>query len=109
MAIVVGVALAAPVRCTAGSVVAWGYNEYGQTDVPPDATNVVAVAGGGTTDGTGHSMALRVDGTVLAWGGNYRGECTVPDGLTNVLAIAAGWAHSLSLRADGTVVAWGHN
>ena len=46
MAIAVGVTLAASMRCTAGAVLAWGYNEYGQTDVPPDATNVVAVAGG---------------------------------------------------------------
>ena len=41
-----------------GTVVAWGDNTYGQTNVPADLTNVVAVAGGYS-----HSMALENDGS----------------------------------------------
>ena len=46
-----------------GSVVAWGKNVHGQTDVPASATNVVAISAGWA-----HSVALRADGTVVAWG-----------------------------------------
>ena len=45
------------------NVIAWGANTQGQCNVPPSATNVVAVAGGGT-----FSLALRSDGSVVAWG-----------------------------------------
>jgi alpha-tubulin suppressor-like RCC1 family protein len=37
-----------------GTAIAWGFNCYGQTNVPAFATNVVAVAGGYY-----HSHALR--------------------------------------------------
>jgi|GEM_PF-474798 len=117
-------------------VVAWGYNAFGQTNVPPDLTDVVAVSAGsfhglalkrnGTVVGWGdvsvppglsnvvavagggmHSVALLRDGTVVAWGDNSSWQANVPPGLSNVVAVAAGWESSLALRADGTVVAWG--
>ncbi len=87
-----------------GTVVAWGYNDYLQTDTPLGLSNVVAVAGGAV-----HSLALKSDGTVVAWGNNDYGQADVPNGLSNALAIAAGAAHSLALKSDGTVVAWGNN
>ena len=85
-------------------VVAWGDNDYGQTNVPVDATNVMAIAGGGY-----HSLALQTNGTVVAWGCDDSGQTDVPADLTNVVAIAAGYLHSLALQANGTVVAWGDN
>ena len=36
-----------------GTVVAWGVNTSGQTNVPPSLTNVIAIAGG-----EAHSLAL---------------------------------------------------
>jgi alpha-tubulin suppressor-like RCC1 family protein len=87
-----------------GSVVAWGSDNNGQTDVPPSATNIVAVAAGGT-----HSLALRADGTVMGWGNNANGQLNIPSTLSNVIAIAAGGAHSVALRSDGVVFAWGLN
>ncbi|MCS7048681.1 MAG: hypothetical protein NZ483_05235 [Verrucomicrobiae bacterium] len=87
-----------------GSVTAWGYNNWGQTDVPAAATNVVAVSAGAS-----HSLALRADGTIVGWGQNYYGQATPPASATNVIAIAVGYAYSLALRADGTLVAWGWN
>ena len=79
-----------------GEVVAWGKNSDGQTNVPPAATNIVAVAAG-----TAHSLALKDDGSVVAWGRDWDGQTDVPSTATNVVAVAAGWAHSLALRADG--------
>jgi Regulator of chromosome condensation (RCC1) repeat len=40
---------------------AWGKNDAGETNVPPDLTNVVAISAGYQ-----HSLALRADGTVVA-------------------------------------------
>src|SRR5256885_1056229 len=96
----VGFPLNAPMRI--GTVVAWGSNVNGQTNVPPDLSSVVAVAAGSS-----HSVALKSDGTVVAWGHNNSGEPNVPDALRGVVAIAAGSAHTLGLRSDGMVAAWG--
>ncbi|MFL5807226.1 MAG: PxKF domain-containing protein, partial [Roseiflexaceae bacterium] len=87
-----------------GTVVAWGNNDYGQTDVPSGLSGVTAIAAGAF-----HNLALEADGTVVAWGWNYFGQSSVPDGLSDVTAISAGGFHSLALKADGTVVAWGNN
>src|SRR4029078_13011139 len=52
-----------------GSVVAWGWNGYGQTTVPVEAqSGVTAIAAG-----FGHTVALKNDGTVVVWG--YGGSC----------------------------------
>jgi alpha-tubulin suppressor-like RCC1 family protein len=89
-------------RLSVGLVAAWGNNDSHQTNVPPDLTNVVGVAGGQS-----HCLAFNRDGTVLAWGANDNQQSTVPGGLGNVVAVAAGAYHSLALGADGTVSAWG--
>jgi alpha-tubulin suppressor-like RCC1 family protein len=87
-----------------GTVVAWGNNSNGQTNVPASATNIVAVAAGGS-----HSLALRADGTLLTWGNGTGGNLNIPSTLSNVVAIAAGRLHSLAIRSDGKVIAWGDN
>ena len=88
-----------------GSMVsAWGFNDYGQTNVPVGLTNVVGIA-----CGSYNSLALLADGSVVVWGDNRYGGNFLPLGLTNVVAIASGGVHSLALRRDGTVVAWGSN
>ena len=85
-------------------VMAWGNNQFGQTNVAPNMSNIVAVSAGGY-----HNLALRSDGTVIAWGYNYDGQTIVPPNLSNVVAIAAGGAHSLALKGNGTIMAWGQN
>lgn len=87
-----------------GSVVAWGINSYGQTNVPAGLSNVIAIAAGDY-----HSLALKADGTVTAWGDNSYGQSNSPAGLSNVVMIAAGPSHNLALRNDGTVVGWGND
>jgi hypothetical protein len=75
-----------------GQVNVWGDNSYGQTNVPANATNVIALAAGDY-----HCLALRTDGTVVAWGEDSSGQTDIPPNLTNVVSIAAGSSHSLGL------------
>ncbi len=87
-----------------GTVVGWGDNMFGQTNIPAGLSNVVAMAAGGE-----FNLALKADRTVVAWGDNNLGETNIPRGLTNVVAIAAGPCFGLALKSDGTVVGWGYN
>jgi len=85
-----------------GTVVAWGDNTYGQTNVPPGLTNVVSIA-----TCYEHNLALNANGTVAAWGDDTYGQCDVPPSLTNVVAIQAGDQFSAALLSDSTVQQWG--
>jgi len=78
-----------------GAIVAWGLNNNGQTNVPGDLTNAVAVAAN-----LNRSVALRSDGTIVTWGQNIAGESVVPAGLTNVMQISAGGDFTLALVGD---------
>jgi parallel beta-helix repeat protein len=90
---------------TLAEVLAWGADTFGQTNVPPNLTNVIAIAGGWH-----HSVALKADGTVTAWGDNNAGQTNVPASLANVIAISSrSGDHIMALRADGTVAVWGDN
>src|SRR3990172_411306 len=76
-----------------GSIVAWGNNFSGQTNVPAPNTGFVAVAAGGF-----HSLGLKADGSIVAWGcgspDNY-GQCNVPAPNSGFVGVAAGVYHSL--------------
>jgi len=93
-----------PISAGASSLVAWGYNLFGQTNVPAGLNNIVAIAGGGF-----HNLALQANGRVVAWGLNTLGQTNVPAGLTNAVAIAGGNYDSLALTGNGRVVGWGSN
>ncbi|MEW2619830.1 Ig-like domain repeat protein [Streptomyces sp. NPDC048106] len=116
---------------SAGQVLAWGYNEWGQlgngvtggeSNVPvavhlPAGTTVTAIS-----SGAGHALALTSTGEVLAWGDNDFGQLGdgtttsrnepvpvhVPAG-TTVTSIAGADDHSLALTSTGQVLAWGYN
>ena len=100
MAIAAGTNFSVALRSN-GTLVAWGDNAYGQTNVPANLSNVVSIAAGGA-----QALALRRDGTVTNWGAT---SGSIPNSLTNVMGIAAGYAHSAALRNDSTVVTWGDN
>lgn len=87
-----------------GTVVAWGSNSDGQTNVPETLTSVIAIAAG-----KGHSVALKADGTVVAWGRNANEQCNIPATLFDVVSIGAGDDYTVALQRDGTVVAWGYS
>jgi hypothetical protein len=76
----------------ARTVVVWGNNASGQTNVPAGLTNVAAVASGGT-----FNLALTAGGTVTGWGGNGQGQTNVPAGLINVAEIAGGTTFGLAI------------
>jgi hypothetical protein len=82
------------VHQAAGAVVAWGLNDYGQTNVPAGLFGVTAIAAGGF-----HTVALQNDGTTVGWGANNYGQSY---GLSDVTAIAAGAWHTVALTSDGT-------
>jgi hypothetical protein len=89
-----------------GSIVGWGNNDFGQTNVSAPNTGFVAVAAGGF-----HSLGLKADGSIVTWGcGNPEynyGQCNVPAPNAEFIGVAAGNDHSLGLKADGSIVAWG--
>ncbi|MBN2027955.1 MAG: hypothetical protein JW854_14495, partial [Actinobacteria bacterium] len=87
-----------------GTIVAWGWNDFGQCDVPAPNSGFVAVAAGFR-----HSLGLKSDGTIVAWGWNDFGQRDVPAPNSGFVAVAAGNEHSLGLKSDGTIVAWGRN
>ncbi|MBK6900025.1 MAG: hypothetical protein IPH09_12405 [bacterium] len=78
-----------------GSVVVWGWNEYGQCNVPAPNADFVAVAAGFR-----HSLGLKSDGTIVAWGSNVRYEREVPQPNADYIAVAAFGSYSLALRSD---------
>src|ERR1035437_6824550 len=53
-----------------GTVVAWGNNDYGQTNVSASLNGVVTAIATSSI----HNVALKSDGTVVAWGNNSRSE-----------------------------------
>ncbi len=96
--LVVSVCFALPV--SAGQLVAWGSDAYGQVSDVPAGTDYVAMAAG---DAFG--LALTSDGAVVAWGHNNHGQCKVPAGAYT--AVGAGARFGLAIRADGSIAAWG--
>ena len=84
-----------------GTVVAVGYNKYGQCDVS-GWTDIVAVSAG-----SDHTVGLKADGTVVAVGDNEDGKCDV-GGWTDIVAISAGDDYTVGVKTDGTVVAVGY-
>ena len=74
----------------AGSVVAWGSNTYGQTNVPKSLTGIASVASGST-----FNLSMAGNGTLSGWGNNSQGQISIPAGLTNVVAFAGGTNFSL--------------
>lgn len=86
------------------SIIAWGDNSGGQTNVPVGLVDAVAVSGGDY-----HSLALHHDGTLVAWGYNGDGQTSVPTNVLRFVAIAAGANHNLAIKENGSLVAWGRN
>ncbi|MFO0873706.1 MAG: hypothetical protein U0575_07005 [Phycisphaerales bacterium] len=86
----------------AGSIVAWGRNDFGEGDVPAPNSGFVAVSAG-----VFHSVGLKSDGSIVAFGDNSFGQIDVPAPNMGFVAISAGYYHNLGLKSDGSVVAWG--
>ena len=66
-----------------GQLVCFGFNDYGQCDVPADLGPPLAIS-----SGSYHTCAVRPDGQLVCFGHNYQGQCDVPADLGPVLAIS---------------------
>jgi alpha-tubulin suppressor-like RCC1 family protein len=121
-----GMVISLPASVLVGnpSLLAWGYNRFGQLGngntnnafLPVSvASNVVAAAGG-----YANSLFVRSDGILWAMGFNNDGQLgngtngnyyyTLPISVaSNVVAVAAGFSHSLFVKNDGTLWAMGYN
>ena len=123
--------------CSDGTVVTWGYNNYGQlgnnstanSSVPVTVDTSGILAGKTVTvisAGNFHNLAACADGTVVAWGfngngqigNNSSGDSSVPVAVATagtplagrtVTALAGGVGHSMALCSDGTLAGWGLN
>jgi hypothetical protein len=87
---------------TDGTVVAAGYNEYGESDVAT-WTDIIQVAAG-----SWDTIGLRADGTLVSVGWNDYGQLNV-GGWTDIIQVATSFFHTVGLKSDGTVVAVGSN
>jgi hypothetical protein len=85
-------------------VTAWGWNGFGQCDVPKALGSVVRVSAGER-----HSIALDASLRVVCWGSDEQGQSTPPAGSREAVEIAAGNFHSAAIRADGSIACWGWN
>lgn len=85
-----------------GTVMATGYNAYGECDVS-DWKDVVDVSAG-----YNYTISLKANGTVVATGYNEYGQCDVLDWV-DIVSVSAGHNHTIGLKADGTEVATGNN
>jgi len=104
---VVAVAVAACHTCAlkaSGKMVCFGYNKYGQCDVPPDLGPVVAVAVAAY-----HTFALKASGKLVCFGYNKYGQCDVPPDLGPVVSVAAGEHHTCAVKTSGELICFGLN
>lgn len=115
-----------------GSLVAWGWNGYGQVGdgTTANRTKPVAVAVSSRVlqvdAGWAHSLALLEDGRVASWGVGWDGRLgngsvsgsSLPvlvrgvggsGDLSGVVAVAAGTGHSGVVLGDGRIAVWGDN
>src|SRR4030042_1647774 len=89
---------------TNGTVVAVGYNTFGQCNVSGwSGTGIVQVAAGDM-----HTVGRRSDGTVVAVGLNDWGQCNV-GGWTNIIQVAAGWSFTVGRSGWAFMFAVGGN
>ncbi|MFZ4763424.1 MAG: immunoglobulin domain-containing protein, partial [Roseimicrobium sp.] len=91
-----------------GTVVAWGANNHGQTEVPPGLDEVVQV-----TAAMGWSLARQRNGTLVQWGAQQTASAggpplvpTLPPPGAYRSIRAAGSGMAFALRDDGAMEAW---
>ena len=80
-----------------GNVFAWGYNSFGECNVPGGLTDAIDVSCGNY-----FSMALRANGTIATWGDNAFGLRNVPAPATDVVAIGTRGYFALALQRNGS-------
>ncbi len=89
-----------------GTVLCWGTNVHGQSDVPDGTFTSI-------TAGMAHTCGLRTNGFLVCWGAEGDGTVYPPvrgyPVRTRFTAVSIGDDHGCGLRPDGTVTCWGSN
>ena len=85
-----------------GSIVSWGWDQYGQVAATPAQADFTAICGGG-----GHSLALRSNGSVVSWGWDSHGQVANTPLRNDISQIACGEQHSVALTHGGGIISWG--
>jgi alpha-tubulin suppressor-like RCC1 family protein len=112
----------------AGSVLCWGYNQYGQLGDGTQANRPLPTAVSSLPNGIAaidlgdnHSCARSTGGAVLCWGDNESGQLgdgtltsrstpgQVSGMASGIAAISMGGDHSCALTTTGAVRCWGKN
>ena len=99
-----GFATSSIVNLTVRQLAVWGDNSYGQTNMPPGLTNVIAIGANFY-----NNIVLRSDGTLTVWGnlnGIYVPTNSVA-GVSNVVEVSAGYNNELVLKSNGKPFLWG--
>lgn len=84
-----------------GTVIADGYNHYGQLNVE-DWNDIIAISAG-----EGFSVGLRSDGTLVGVGQNDKGQLNFST-WKDVISIGAGYKHTAALTEDGKILSIGY-
>jgi hypothetical protein len=110
-----------------GTLVAWGWNQYGQLGDGTTTDKRVPTQIGTDTDwasvsvGSQHSLLLKNNGSLYACGSNLdgrlglgvtSGNTTTPTRVGDAsdwAFVTAGYAFSMAVKKDGTLYAWGYN
>jgi hypothetical protein len=92
-----------------GTVIAAGFNSYGQCNVG-EWTDIVQISAGGS-----HTVGLKSDGTVICAGDNHYGQCEAQPtsrnvgGWSNIIQVTSGLYHTVGLKSNGTIFTTGSN
>ena len=119
-----GTVISLPVLVSVGnpSLLAWGYNNYGQlgNGTTINSTTPINVASNVVAGAAGYEHSLFVDTNGTLWAMGYNNYGQLGNGTTNnsatpvrvasnVVAVAAGYYHTLFVDTNGTLWAMGNN
>ena len=85
-----------------GSILAWGQDFLGNTQIPDPNEDFVAMGTGGS-----HSLGLKSDGTAVGWGMTNFGLSVIPGPNEGFAAVSAAYLSSYALRSYNTGIAAG--
>ena len=99
---------------SSGSIMCWGYNEYGQLGNGTWTNSSIPAFVSGITDAIEvsaaavHTCALLSSGSIMCWGD----DSNIPDfvsGITTASSVSAGDYHNCALLSSGSIMCWGRN